>query len=1105
MVPSATLSPSWGIVTFANGRPSECSLVASLVSRIRRRPVARQGSAWQRPPIVGGGMRASSVPWGSYHRPVSRLGRVLSIRPGEARVVVPVAVLFALVEAGRGLGEVGADTLLLTRIGAGALPYLYVGLGFTSLVVALGFGAAVGRLRMGPFFIVLLGAFAALLGIVTAIAVVGTGGAIATLWLTVYVIGAIEATLLWALAGAVFDARQAKRLFPLCTSAAILGGFVGTLVSGPLAGLIGAERLFMVDGLLVAAAAATAALLTRRVGTTLLERPKPLGLGAQLRSGFEYVRASTLLRLVAIAYVAFSILFFAVSYPFLKAMATAFPDETALATALGILSAAVTATSFVISIALANRLYARLGIATAALVLPLVYLVGFATWLVSFGVATAVAFRFAQQVTQRGLSNAAWTAFYNVVPRERRAQVLVFMDGVPGQLGISLSGILLIVAGALLAPSQVAWIGLAAAVVLVGLVVQVRRRYAEAIVSTLRAGLAEQMLEGGPGLVALGRDPALVGQLRRGLGDADPRVRGLSAEILGRLGRDDALVDLAGLVDDDDPQVRAAAVEAIAAVASRRSIPAGGAGPTEAAMRVAAHARDPAPAVRTATVRALAWLDPETLVGRCDDYAADPEPAVRAELAVALVERGEEDRPHTILAGLLESSASSDRVAGLGAVARIGGHMPSPRLVESLHDPVPAVRAAAVDAVAAIDRLPDRVAILVAALDDDAPVVRRSAGVGLAAHFDESREAILETLRSGSPRAQEAALGALDGHGSEVRRALLDWSTVQVSRAETLRRAARSLDGPGATVADPRAADETTTGPVDDGSIAFLAAILRHREWRIEEQLLTAVAIAGAGDVSGLLRRCLRSDDSDVRAQAVEAVDSLGDRNLGRALVGLLEGDAAGPPEPESETLDKLTADPDPWVRALAVRALSLHLEWEWRSLVARARDDPEAVVRAMVPTTEQPGGAAVPDTRATLGEIDRMLFLRSVPLFSELAPEDLQRIAATATERVYPADEPIVREGELGDELVVIVEGAVHVVRGTGDATRLIRTYAAGDHFGELAVLRERPRAATVIADPPGVRGLVIDGRGLRAILRERPEVAMAMLATLAERISSQ
>jgi CRP-like cAMP-binding protein len=147
-----------------------------------------------------------------------------------------------------------------------------------------------------------------------------------------------------------------------------------------------------------------------------------------------------------------------------------------------------------------------------------------------------------------------------------------------------------------------------------------------------------------------------------------------------------------------------------------------------------------------------------------------------------------------------------------------------------------------------------------------------------------------------------------------------------------------------------------------------------------------------------------------------------------------------------------------------------------------------------------------MPETSRTLGDLETMLILRRVPLFQDLDPEDLQRIASAAVEHLYPADQAIVREGDIGDELVVIVEGSVRVVRAEPDGTeRLIRGYEAGDHFGELAILREAPRAATVIADGDGVRGLVIGGEGLRAILRERPDAAMAMLATLAERISRQ
>jgi CRP-like cAMP-binding protein len=109
------------------------------------------------------------------------------------------------------------------------------------------------------------------------------------------------------------------------------------------------------------------------------------------------------------------------------------------------------------------------------------------------------------------------------------------------------------------------------------------------------------------------------------------------------------------------------------------------------------------------------------------------------------------------------------------------------------------------------------------------------------------------------------------------------------------------------------------------------------------------------------------------------------------------------------------------------------------------------------------------------------------------------------AQERSYADGAPLMREGELGDELVVLVEGVVRVVHSTaGGEERFIRRYEAGEHIGELAVLRERPRVATVIAEGD-VRGLVIGGEGLRAILRERPEAAMAMLTTLAERLSTQ
>ena len=148
---------------------------------------------------------------------------------------------------------------------------------------------------------------------------------------------------------------------------------------------------------------------------------------------------------------------------------------------------------------MANRVYARFGVSAGAVVLPIVYLAGFGVWLVQFSFPTAAVVRFVQQVTQRGLSNASWSAFYNVVPADRRAQVLAFNDGVPGQLGTILSGLLLLAAGRILAPEQIFRLGAVTALVATIVVIGVRRRYGQSLVAALRGGAAERVLEGGPG------------------------------------------------------------------------------------------------------------------------------------------------------------------------------------------------------------------------------------------------------------------------------------------------------------------------------------------------------------------------------------------------------------------------------------------------------------------------------------------------------------------------------------------------------------------------------------------------------------------------------
>jgi CRP/FNR family transcriptional regulator, cyclic AMP receptor protein len=122
---------------------------------------------------------------------------------------------------------------------------------------------------------------------------------------------------------------------------------------------------------------------------------------------------------------------------------------------------------------------------------------------------------------------------------------------------------------------------------------------------------------------------------------------------------------------------------------------------------------------------------------------------------------------------------------------------------------------------------------------------------------------------------------------------------------------------------------------------------------------------------------------------------------------------------------------------------------------------------------------------------------LRRVDLFSGLPPESLEVLADAAVEIEFPAGHYIVQQGMVGSGLLVIVSGSVTVVRGDD----VLATLGPGDFFGELSVLDQAPRSASVIAQEP-TTCLGIASWDLLRVLEEQPKLALALLRALAARI---
>jgi CRP-like cAMP-binding protein len=128
---------------------------------------------------------------------------------------------------------------------------------------------------------------------------------------------------------------------------------------------------------------------------------------------------------------------------------------------------------------------------------------------------------------------------------------------------------------------------------------------------------------------------------------------------------------------------------------------------------------------------------------------------------------------------------------------------------------------------------------------------------------------------------------------------------------------------------------------------------------------------------------------------------------------------------------------------------------------------------------------------------MDRLEALGRVPLFRGLSQRQRRRILKGTLDYRFGPGKELVREGEHGETLFVILEGAARVVRRGRTVARL----RAGDFLGEVAVLDGRPRTASVVADPEA-RCLVLHRDELREVLAEEPRIAWAMLGALAGRL---
>lgn len=285
----------------------------------------------------------------------------------------------------------------------------------------------------------------------------------------------------------------------------------------------------------------------------------------------------------------------------------------------------------------------------------------------------------------------------------------------------------------------------------------------------------------------------------------------------------------------------------------------------------------------------------------------------------------------------------------------------------------------------------------------------------------------------------------------------------------------------------------------------FLMELLRRRRARALDRLMRGLSFTLPEEAGQAVREGLLSSNDAARQSVIESLRTsvapvIAER-LAAAYHETAEHESSLPTL--TDMLIARTHSVDPYVRAVSLYALGERGGANQKLLDRLSQDEHEVVretARHLTAHAEQ--READNTAHAGLITIEKMIALRSAPIFSTIAPEGLAELARACREDEYAPLEALCIEGEPGNEVFILLAGDVRVLKTDGAGERVVATEKAGGFIGEMAVLDPAPRSATLRAGTDGVRVLRLDGNAFRTALNRDSTIASSVIRTLAQRL---
>ncbi len=1047
----------------------------------------------------------------------NRLSLIFNIEPGESRLVLLLLLYSFFAGSARLLVSTAASTLFRDRFGEPAaqlLPYVYIGAAIAAPLT----GFLYSKLEERFSFARLLAANLGFLLVATAslyaflLWLPQAKWPAMALYIWYYVLYALISLSFWGLAGRLFDIRQSKRLFGLIGSGLVVAMALSGFAVRPLVSLIGTSNL-----LLVAVAGVAVCLVLMLYITRIFHPDSPV---AKTQDEPKQDRPD-LIDLIQNRYIALMIgltvlnllAYYFIDNAFYDRAYLRYPDKNELAGFLGEFLAVSSLLSLASRAFISGKLVNKYGLLVGLLTLPLalalsvMLLAGVGTvfgaipfifWLVVF---TRLLFR----VLEDSINRPAFSVLFQSLPGGTRLRAQTLIISVIEPVAGGLAGVVL-----LLLSFNAIQLSYVLLFVLAGWItgaVLASREYRTVLLQTLSKNKLGEV-----SLAVV--DDASLGVLKQALKSPYPGVVIYALETLETLQHELLPHFLREALSHSDPEVRQDAlrrIERLGLTSLWRSVN----------LRVRFEASIP---VRAAALRTLAALSQADQLDEIAPYLDEPEPQMRRGAMVGLLRSGGIEG--VLMAGeklihQVDSPQPTDREFAARVLGEVGIASFYRPLLKLLRDDELQVRHTALAAAGKLKH-PKLWPLVIANLGQ--PEVRTVATstliVGGEAALPDIRSAfaqknqpveILTRLaricgRIRGPEAVALLLEQMDAPDNNLRyQTLLSLSRCDyhapADQAGVIQQKIKAeIDNAAWTLAALVDLEPASTHGPNEEILGLLQKALLNGLNQSKARVFLLLSFIYQAEVILRARDNLNHPSKETRAYALEVLDNtLTSQKLKaptltgqefRALFFPLVDENLTPDqrlERLSEAFPQSRLDP----RQRLAEIMTRSNEWisSWTKLCAQ-----ETLGRWPVTAENAP---AKNGEMIMLSTIEKVIILKSVHIFAETPEEALAEVVSTLKEVAVKAGEAIVKKGEVGRSMYIIISGRVRV----HDGERTLAELGERDIFGELTVLDAEPRSATVTAIRD-TRLFRLDQDVLYELMADHVEVARGIIQVLTRRL---